>query len=422
MIAKCPCEHCEVNIEFATEEFLSGSTITCPHCGKETHLFVSPQAKPVPKETQKLTAHSKALQEEYFANLKRGKALAEEATKKAKEATKKASDAGVALKKFHWPGDTKGSRLLAESDQLRAEAEQLLAKAFLLREDDKRLKKLWEESLKFALRADGSEPSANYATCPCQHCGKGIEFNAAELAEENSVIACPHCGLETKLFIPQQVSPQKVEAPIPNVTASPQKAEATIPNEMELNDLMDGLTSHELNQALKITDWAAKMDFLKSLQKGKASRMKIVSINNELELADDKIIIRRHGVAHAMAAGLTGERMIPISTLTAIQLKLGVWWSPGFILFSYAGSKPFMGGIIEATQDPDAFIFQKELNDEVSTFKAKVENILRDSKQVTPALNSPPALTDEIRKLAELKQQGILSQEEFDAAKRKLLL
>src|ERR1035438_1789121 len=71
--------------------------------------------------------------------------------------------------------------------------------------------------------------------------------------------------------------------------------------------------------------------------------------------ADDNIIIRRHGVAHAMAAGLTGERMIPISTLTAIQLKLGVWWSPGFILFSYAGSKPFMGDIIEATQDPDAF-------------------------------------------------------------------
>jgi hypothetical protein len=80
-----------------------------------------------------------------------------------------------------------------------------------------------------------------------------------------------------------------------------------------------------------------------------------------------------------------------------------------------------MGGIIEATQDPDAFIFQKELNDEVSTFKAKVEKILRDSKQATPASNFPPALTDEIRKLAELKQQGILSQEEFDAAKKKLL-
>jgi hypothetical protein len=49
MIAKCPCEHCGVNIEFATEEFLSGSAVTCPHCGKETPLYVSQQAKPVPK-------------------------------------------------------------------------------------------------------------------------------------------------------------------------------------------------------------------------------------------------------------------------------------------------------------------------------------------------------------------------------------
>jgi hypothetical protein len=49
MIAKCPCEHCGVNIEFATEEFLSGSSVPCPTCGKETPLYVSPQAKPMPK-------------------------------------------------------------------------------------------------------------------------------------------------------------------------------------------------------------------------------------------------------------------------------------------------------------------------------------------------------------------------------------
>ena len=49
MIAKCPCEHCGVNIEFATEEFLSGSSVSCPKCGKETPIFVSPQAKPVQK-------------------------------------------------------------------------------------------------------------------------------------------------------------------------------------------------------------------------------------------------------------------------------------------------------------------------------------------------------------------------------------
>jgi ribosomal protein S27E len=38
-----------VNIEFVTEEFLSGSNVKCPKCGKETTLYVSPQTKPAPK-------------------------------------------------------------------------------------------------------------------------------------------------------------------------------------------------------------------------------------------------------------------------------------------------------------------------------------------------------------------------------------
>jgi hypothetical protein len=44
----------------------------------------------------------------------------------------------------------------------------------------------------------------NYVVCNCQHCDGHIEFNANELEEENSIIPCPHCGLETKLFIPQE--------------------------------------------------------------------------------------------------------------------------------------------------------------------------------------------------------------------------
>jgi predicted RNA-binding Zn-ribbon protein involved in translation (DUF1610 family) len=47
MIAKCSCDHCGGNIEFVTEEFLSGSSITCPHCGRETILSVSPRKSPV---------------------------------------------------------------------------------------------------------------------------------------------------------------------------------------------------------------------------------------------------------------------------------------------------------------------------------------------------------------------------------------
>lgn len=45
MIAKCLCDQCGESIEFATEEFLSGSCISCPHCGGETILSVAPKSK-----------------------------------------------------------------------------------------------------------------------------------------------------------------------------------------------------------------------------------------------------------------------------------------------------------------------------------------------------------------------------------------
>jgi hypothetical protein len=42
------------------------------------------------------------------------------------------------------------------------------------------------------------------AKCYCQHCNGGIEFEAEELTEQNSVVPCPHCGIETRLFVSAQ--------------------------------------------------------------------------------------------------------------------------------------------------------------------------------------------------------------------------
>jgi DNA-directed RNA polymerase subunit RPC12/RpoP len=42
----------------------------------------------------------------------------------------------------------------------------------------------------------------NPVTCPCQHCNGKLEFDPATLSEENRKITCPHCSLETILFVP----------------------------------------------------------------------------------------------------------------------------------------------------------------------------------------------------------------------------
>ncbi len=62
-----------------------------------------------------------------------------------------------------------------------------------------------------------TSPAPRYVVCDCQHCGGHIEFDANEFAEANSIVPCPHCGSETKIFIPhfqaEKVSVQR-QSPI----------------------------------------------------------------------------------------------------------------------------------------------------------------------------------------------------------------
>src|ERR1039458_1914976 len=52
----------------------------------------------------------------------------------------------------------------------------------------------------------------NLVTCPCQHCNGKIQFDPEELSDENKSIPCPHCSMETTLFVPPL---EPVEPPPP---------------------------------------------------------------------------------------------------------------------------------------------------------------------------------------------------------------
>jgi hypothetical protein len=60
----------------------------------------------------------------------------------------------------------------------------------------------------------------NYAICKCQNCDGGIEFDASNFAEgETLTVGCPHCHLETVTFAPAPINittppPKKVSSPL----------------------------------------------------------------------------------------------------------------------------------------------------------------------------------------------------------------
>lgn len=44
-------------------------------------------------------------------------------------------------------------------------------------------------------------PPPKFVVCHCEHCGQGVEFEAALLSEDNCVIPCPGCGEDMKLSV-----------------------------------------------------------------------------------------------------------------------------------------------------------------------------------------------------------------------------
>jgi hypothetical protein len=59
-----------------------------------------------------------------------------------------------------------------------------------------------------------------FVSCRCQHCDGGIEFDASDFQKgETRNVECPHCKLETLIFVPVQTNASKPK----QITTTPSK-------------------------------------------------------------------------------------------------------------------------------------------------------------------------------------------------------
>jgi hypothetical protein len=139
---------------------------------------------------------------------------------------------------------------------------------------------------------------------------------------------------------------------------------------------------------------------------------------NSVELWPNKLTIRRHGVMHAMTVGLAGDKDIYLNTITGIQLKKP-GMTTGYIQFQTIGSQDNKGGVTGAVQDENTVIFGGKKNYKIAEeMKQRVEALVHQPLQPVAA---PLSVADELTKLASLRDQGILSGDEFEEQKRALL-
>lgn len=142
---------------------------------------------------------------------------------------------------------------------------------------------------------------------------------------------------------------------------------------------------------------------------------------DQIEVFEDKITITPKGLLGAINKGATkGTKTILFTAITAIQHKKpGL--TPGYLQFTLMGGIESRGGYLEASKDENSFIFQQKHNKQVLQIKEYIEVQMTKIRNVANAPQATTSTADELQKLAKLKSDGILTDEEFQAAKNRLL-
>lgn len=121
-----------------------------------------------------------------------------------------------------------------------------------------------------------------------------------------------------------------------------------------------------------------------------------------------------------------GDKRIPAASITAVQWKSAGALVNGFIQFtlpggnerrSRAGSQTF-----DAARDENSVVFTRKQEAAFAAVRQAVEQSIaqRYAPQQTYA-PAPSSVADELAKLGQLVQQGLLSREEYEAQKARIL-
>lgn len=140
--------------------------------------------------------------------------------------------------------------------------------------------------------------------------------------------------------------------------------------------------------------------------------------NGQLEVHDDRIVIKREGLMGLLTQGFKGNKEIPISQITAIQFKKTGTIFSGYIQFSIMGGVESRGGVFDATKDENTIMFIKKQEPDFEKAKQMIEEKMYKSKAT---MTNPTSGLDELEKLADLKKKGIITKEEFEAKKKMIL-
>jgi Short C-terminal domain len=115
-----------------------------------------------------------------------------------------------------------------------------------------------------------------------------------------------------------------------------------------------------------------------------------------------------------------GEKEIRIKSITGIQIKKPGLMS-GFIQFAFSGSTEQKGrNVFDAAKDENTIMIANKAQYEMMLRVKELVEQYQDQAE-SPSPTQQVSAADELKKLAELKEMGIITEEEFTAKKKQLL-
>jgi hypothetical protein len=137
--------------------------------------------------------------------------------------------------------------------------------------------------------------------------------------------------------------------------------------------------------------------------------------NGDLILTDTRVIIKRGAKGFLLGGGmLRGDKTIPYAGIVAVQFrKAGM--TAGYLQLTLKGGSESKGGLFQSTTDENSVNFHSNKNKDFEEAKEVIE------KHISGAPLKGLSHLDELERFAELRDKGILTQEEFDSKKKSIL-
>lgn len=151
-------------------------------------------------------------------------------------------------------------------------------------------------------------------------------------------------------------------------------------------------------------------------------KISLKGVNGQLYIFEDKVVIERKGILGFLLIGLAGSKTIPMNSIMSVQFKEGTSITNGFIQFGILGGKENRSGLFSATRDENTVMLNKKYNATARRIKEYIEQKIMErnqSPEIVVAQQNSAA--DEIAKFKSLLDQGVITQDEFDAKKKQLL-